>query len=709
MSTTFQSCPGCDSFILSDTYECPECGHVFDQERAKTAAAQSEELKSQTMYDTCRKCGESVRSGLVRCWNCNTFMRKDVEARYEQMQATPQKIIFSDIPKEQRTEILQTRDRKKYVSRALDAQDDSEFEFTLRSGDSSASIATGSGTYHETTAASETPAKATVTQPLTEQPKLKSDTAESQPSDAPATPDDAPAAPAANDEKKSEEAGVDDLVGIALQDQREHLRRKKQKVEEARSRRILLPCTRCGAWIRVSQDQSGSTLRCRQCKAPFVVPQIKKKEKPAAGKQSKAAQIKVTWINDVRLHIVSPTDVVLKPASLEKSSETVDAGFHESGLHLVKYAPPAKKSLFGKADGPPDVPDQRKQVREHIATAGTIKDIPVGELFTIPSENVSKVRLIQPVAEAHESMFAGVPVFGEGRIAVYLPLDLPDNKQAFLSFALSEYRKFSDPLKEMFQMELNAEQNGVPATDAYDTLKCNLSDMPIQSLKDVLYYQNDPGYELEVSGYICGTCGIAITEESRARKKLGGAGGKGLAKVKCPACSNKFGERKAYRIVKSPSDSETEEEEDVSEVLRPKKDPTEDNKAPSAADKATLAAADLQGAWKMISIAQNGDFENPSDTSAAGIVFTIDGEKYTVAAGDDVQEQGTLTLNTAESPVQMDQQIGEGPDAGKSHLGIVRIVDGRLQNCQAAFGEARPENFEPQKDSKNTLAIFERA
>lgn len=717
MSTSFQTCPGCDSFILSDTYECPECGHVFDDARAQAAAAVEKDLKNQSMYDTCRKCGESVRSGLVRCWNCNSFMRKDVEARYQQMQSSPQHIIFSDIPKEKRTELLEKRSHGTgYISRALDAQDDSEFEFTLRDSaadDGGFELNTGGSKTQPAAPANTEPAKPAEPAASQNAAPAPAETADSTTdAEADAQAKEAAKKAAAEEKKAQEDLGVDDLVGIALQDQREHLRRKKQKVEEARSRRILLPCTRCGAWIRVSEDQSGHTLRCRQCKFPFVVPQIKKKEKGGAkGKQAAAPQIKVAWVKDVQLHVVSPTDVVLKPGSLQKTSEPVDAAFHESGLYLQKFAPPAKKSLFGKADGPPEVDEQRQQIREQISKTGAIADLPFGELHKVPADNVSKVRLIQPVAEAHESMFAGVPVFGEGRIAVYLPLELPDQKQAFLSFTLTEYRRFSAPLQEMFGVALKAEQNGVPASEVYETMKCNLSEMPVQALKDVVYYENDPGYELEVSGYICSTCGIAITEEARARKKLGGATPKGIGKAKCPGCSNKFGDRKAYKITKSPSDEESlEEVEDVSEVLRPKKAPAAAETAkPAKAQDPAVTSAVLQGQWKMISIAENGNFESPNDVSGAEIVFAIDGEKYTVSAGGAVQEQGKLILDTSHNPVQMDQKISEGADAGKSHLGIVRIMDGKLQNCQAAFDEARPENFESQPNSRNTLAVFERS
>ena len=35
---------------------------------------------------------------------------------------------------------------------------------------------------------------------------------------------------------------------------------------------------------------------------------------------------------------------------------------------------------------------------------------------------MEKIQVVQPAAYAHESMFAGVAVFGEGRIAVRFPV-----------------------------------------------------------------------------------------------------------------------------------------------------------------------------------------------------------------------------------------------------------------------------------------------
>ena len=731
MATSFQSCPGCESFILADTFECPECGHVFDEERSTAASDITQDVKTQNMYDACRRCGQSVRSGLVKCWNCNSFMRKDVEARYEQMQASPQRIIFSDVPADQRTELLEHRHDDRNAKSVFDAQDENDFDFTLRDGD------TQDGTDDDdfeltppmaqpSPAAKQVPSSPAVPKPpvavtptekaaptvettkAAEAPASESRTTGDQSSDA-----EKPAAkinPEADKKKAPVDFDADDLVGIAFQDHKETQKRKKQKVEESRSKRILMPCTRCGAWIRVHQDQGGRTLRCRQCKVPFIVPMMKKKEKSSNAAKGKAApQIDVSWLDDVRYHIVVPTAIVLKPGSMEKTSETVDLAFHESGLHVLKYAPPAKKSLFGKADGPPSVEEQRKQVREHVQKTGAIANLPFGELQTVDVDGLRKVRLVQPVAEAHESMFAGVPVFGSGRIALYLPLTLEDNKQALISLPISSYRKLADQLQKRFGTELNAKHNGVPVEDEVDTLKCNLSGMPVASLKHLEYYENDPAYEMELSGYQCGTCSIAVAEAARAQQKLGGPAGKGIAKAKCPGCQNKMGLNKLFKISKSPGDAAdgASEEEDVSSVLTAPL-PTSATAAKAASAGTALSASDLHGTWKMISLGRAGNFDSPDDMRSAGIEFVVDGQKYSVAAGGTVQEQGTLVLISSENPAHLDQQVTEGPDAGKSHLGLVRIVDGKLQNCQAAFGEPRPESFESRAGSSDTLAVFER-
>ncbi|MEY3457004.1 MAG: hypothetical protein RL215_161, partial [Planctomycetota bacterium] len=114
MSTVIRNCPGCKSLILSDTDQCPECGHVFYHRRSTSAAVVVDtpaptSSRSSDLRESCPHCGEMVRTGLVRCWSCNGFMRADIAQRYRDLTTNPQPIIYSTIPPEQRSDFLPPR------------------------------------------------------------------------------------------------------------------------------------------------------------------------------------------------------------------------------------------------------------------------------------------------------------------------------------------------------------------------------------------------------------------------------------------------------------------------------------------------------------------------------------------------------------------------------------------------------------------------
>ncbi|MCA9051100.1 MAG: hypothetical protein KDA89_20330 [Planctomycetaceae bacterium] len=582
MSTVFQTCPGCDSVILADTTECPQCGHVFDEERAgqQIAAEDRERRKYQELFDTCPKCGEQVRSGLVRCWSCNGFMRADVEAKYKEMTNRPQPIIFSDIPKDQRTEYIPSREGQVfggYGRDVFDAEGD-DADFTLNMEERPAPAAAGSGGKSSPSGPTKAPVADGPDAPREKTPektepkkeKLSSQTPKAEiqainlnAAPAPAGGTDAKPAAAAPGRPPQDSAG-DDLLNIAMRDQAETRRRQREKIQESRRRRILMPCS-CGAWIRVTEDQAGRTLRCKQCKKPFIVPEMRRREKTEKSEGAVGPNVSVRWFENIHLHVITPTDVVLKPGSLEKSFVEVDAAFFDNTLHIVRFATPAKKSLFGKGtDGPPAVEQQRTEIRQHVQKTGAFANLPHVDLVSISAAQSGKIRLVQPIAEVHQSMFAGVPVFGEGKVVLYLPADSDNGNQMFVSLPLSVYRRFADDLQKSFNLTIPAKENGVPGQEAHDQVVCHLSEVKIPAAKHVEYYRDDPGFDVELSGYICGTCGIAFTEDARARKKLGGATAKGLPKAKCPKCSNKFGDQQLFKVT-----AKTVEEDDAGETTAP--------------------------------------------------------------------------------------------------------------------------------------------
>ncbi len=572
MSTVIRSCPGCKSLILSDTDQCPECGHVFYQRRDSLVSATMDvdTLKTASVHEACPHCGELVRSGLVRCWSCNGFMRADIAARYKDLTSNPQRIIYSTIPLADRTDFLPARSDLADGSRpvvydadgfSFDEEPDNgelpEFDLdgplvapspsnkTVESAKSKSALPDGPDKPQSTTPGGVRPS-----------PAKSESTAASGATEAAANADTA----ASGRPSKAGEtvASDDDLFSIAMQEEREVKKRRVTKIAERQKKQMLVPCS-CGAWIRVLEDQGGKTVRCRQCKQAVQIPEIrrrseKKDDKPAV------ARMNIAWISDVWFHSISPTSLVLKPGSLADKHTEADLAFTDSGLHVVTFGSADKKKKTGLSFGAakkPDIAAQRQQFRDQVVAAGELKSAAGAEVRSISGDRIREIRLVQPILKAQESMFAGVPVFGEGRIAVFLPIDAEEGQQLFCSFALNAWRIMAERLKVLFNFELPAAENGVPESEKSETLSCFVNQSKVEAVKNLTYYQKDSAFELELTGYRCKACSVAISEEGRKKNKLGGTNGAGIAKAKCPKCSQKMGEERLYKIKKSPGSPQT--------------------------------------------------------------------------------------------------------------------------------------------------------
>lgn len=559
MSTVIRSCPGCQSILLSDTAECPECGHFFYQQKDTSTSEVLDvgSMKSSTLADPCPHCGEMVRAGLVRCWSCNGFIREDIAARYRDMSATPQQIIYSTIPLGQRTDYLPARNdtSKGEIPKAYDAED-----FELSDG-------------FADTRDDSSPAEFELEANPKAQPSRPVSVSVSAVSQVPAEPTDGPdkpqqktpggrPTPASTRNSASAETSAttggklnatdDDLLSIAMQEERELQKRRGDKIADRQRKMMMLHCP-CGAWVRVSEAQAGKFVRCSQCKQPINVPQIRRKvekkaDKPAVGK------LAVKWIENIRFFRIAPTSIVLKPGSIADKFVEADLAFTDSKIVVIAFtgADKKKRGLLGKAPKIDRV-EQRKQLREQIAAAGDFSTLTEVEVHSISADQVSEIRLVQPILKAHESMFAGVPVFGDGRIAIFLPIASEGGLQAYCSQSLSTFRTLREVLKTNFSLELLAIENGVPEADKSDNLSCFINQSRVESVRNLNYYQQDVAYELELSGYRCKSCTAVISEEGRNKNKLGGTNGKGIAKAKCPKCSGKMGEELLYRLKKSPN------------------------------------------------------------------------------------------------------------------------------------------------------------
>jgi hypothetical protein len=500
-------------------------------------------MKSASLVDPCPHCGEMVRTGLVRCWSCNGFMREDIAARYRDMTTNPQPIIYSTVPKEQRTDFLPPRgdNSRGPAGKVYDAED---FLLSDDSADKE-TVSTSSG--FELNATPETKPEAAVDGP--DKPQNKTPGGKNASEAGKEIIPEKAETPA--DPGEETPVGSEDLLSIAMQEEREVKRRRSGKIAERQRKQMLVPCS-CGAWIRVHEDKAGKVVRCRQCKQPISVPTIRRKveKKENAIAESK---IDVTWIEGVRFFRVAPTSIVLKPGSVADKFIEADIAVTDSQLVVVAFTGGATKKRGFMSKAPKiDLVEQRKQIRETVAAVGDFSTLVDVEVHPLLAEQISEIRLVQPILKAHESMFAGVPVFGEGRIALFLPIASGDGQQAYCSQSLTSFRMLEELLKKNFALELPAAENGVPESDKTDNLICFINQSRVESIRGLNYYQQDPVFELELSGYRCTSCSAVVSEDGRKKAKLGGANGKGIAKAKCPKCSGKMGEEPLYSIKKAP-------------------------------------------------------------------------------------------------------------------------------------------------------------
>jgi predicted Zn-ribbon and HTH transcriptional regulator len=329
----------------------------------------------------------------------------------------------------------------------------------------------------------------------------------------------------------------EDLLKIAA-DEEQDIQRVRKTLRSKDTFVIFCPN---GCRIRVKERHRGKTGKCPRCQSEFVVPRKlapKKPDAPGEGTAEPAVVITskyVKWLSNIRLHTVDPLKLRIKADSLLYDCAAVDIGFSADDLLMATLI----AGKFGA--NPKKVQPLRQAMIEHFLKGGTLETLNVVAKKVYLKELVSQVNLAQPTSIGTESLFAGIPVFGVNRIAVKLP-KLPDDSHAkYLSFSLSEFRAFTEGLQSVFGIEGLGANTEIPLTDEYATHKCHLSQSNVLELAKVPYYQKDPGFKLEISGWKCAACGIIVGETARAAAKLGGANGKALPKTKCPKCSLKFG------------------------------------------------------------------------------------------------------------------------------------------------------------------------
>jgi len=585
MSESVQSCPSCRTLLLADTVQCPLCRHVVNPDATEELGEKlSEQLNEQLNEELnggeivaeregveCADCGEVVRPELVRCWRCGAFLRPEIAARFQEMQRNPSPVMYSQEGGlgELEDTALRSLQQTSNVSGAV--VDEGGFE--LAEG-----INMSEGDDSDLDDELLKPVRPAEDSESSEQP------AEEGTSDEASGSDDESGSSESEGASQPLAASGDALLDIAMREEEEaHSRRRQGSASATRGGArataktgFIVFCPN-GHPIEVQERHRGKSGRCPKCQSPFHVPQ--QNWDPSQGEAASASEsedeevdrLYVEWFDDVHLHQVDPGSLKLKVDSLAAKFETVDLGFSAENLLLVKLSKGG--GLFG-GGGAKKLPEIRNHVRSHLEDVRSTDGLPAAEFVSLSGEMCETLRVVQPAPYVHESMFAGIDVFGVGRIAVRMPEDPESKTIDFLSFSLSEFRLLSQRLAELFGVTEFGADVGVPLKDRLSRLACHYNEETIMTVvEDVTYYQADETYEVTRVGCRCEGCGLVVSEDARKKEKIGGKSGKGIAKAVCPKCKRRFGDNPLYEISRvGDDDQEGEAEVDAESV----EDPAED-------------------------------------------------------------------------------------------------------------------------------------
>ncbi|HVW02797.1 MAG TPA: hypothetical protein VHB77_20735 [Planctomycetaceae bacterium] len=407
-------------------------------------------------------------------------------------------------------------------------------------------------------------------EPVAESPAAPAPTAEAAPpaEAAPAPPAQA-AADATGAEREPHEipetahsvtTGGDVLLAAAMLEEKEY--EKRAKLGPGARRRIkpganngelgLVVYCPNGHRVQVHERHRGRAGKCPRCKALFVVPALEAPAPEAApapdatvAAASKTGRF-IDWVRDLRLHVVNPTKLKLKPGSLTQEFETADVGFAPDEMFVATVF--AGSGTFRAMQERKKKPATRDALNEHLSADLPLDLSPVSRKVVIPRDDVSLLKIAQPAPPDEESIFAGIPVFGLNRIAVRLPKPTEAGERLYLSFVLSEFRAFARLLAQAYGIENFGQELGIPLVDQFTDLKCHYTDAPLQVLENLDWYREDPGFKLVLLGRRCQGCGLIVSEDSRRKEKIGGKTPSSIAKALCPKCKKKFGDLPLYGL-----------------------------------------------------------------------------------------------------------------------------------------------------------------
>lgn len=587
MDVSIRECPSCGAVATSDAKVCTDCGKPLS---AAPAAQTGFGTLSTADELPCPRCGMMVPKQALRCRDCGAFMNAEVEAAAMAQQAnrmfTPGGssggLRGAGAAFGSATYNPFGATNNPAASGFAEVADDADFdlemdEFKLRdldevpqahhAGGAEDDFEMGDGTADYEVVGGSAPTPVIEKPPAARLPDLTApETPQAPAAQAAAAPTkEAPPVPAVD---HSVQTAGDVLLDAALAEESEASKRaklgrrrpKRTAITGLDSNRILVFCPN-GHRVQVQERHRGRTGRCPNCKALFFVPAADTIQTggqaggPAATPAAEGAAVPpaeaaptgyTRWITDVRLHRVNPAKLKLTPGSLEGEYESVDLGASTENLLVAVVF--SGGGPFRAMQEPKKKPATRQAMLDHLNAKKPIDELPVPRKYLLVPDQLAQLKIVQPSIPGEESLFADVPVFGKGKIAIRLAPADSSNERAYLSFTLSQFRQFSQVLAESFNLADYGSGTPIPLSDDLVESTCHYSESVLRSLNPdrLEFYQSDPAIKLVVLGRRCQKCGLVVSEDSRKKEKIGGKNDASIAKALCPKCKAKFGSITLY-------------------------------------------------------------------------------------------------------------------------------------------------------------------
>src|SRR5439155_15768636 len=117
----------------------------------------------------------------------------------------------------------------------------------------------------------------------------------------------------------------------------------------------------------------------------------------------------------------------------------------------------------------------------------------------------------------------------------------------------------------------------------------------------------------------------------------------------------------------------------------------------------------MQGKWSVQSIKES-DGKNPPDDELKNLEVIVkdDTMKIIYVPKKDTLDAFKLKLDPAKKPKAVDFTHTEGPDKGKTELGIYKIEGDTVTICVNDFEKERPTEFKTKEGSKITVIVLKK-